>query len=96
MNFRPLNDRLLVRRVEKEEKSPGGIILPESAKEKPMEGEVLAVGKGRRNEDGTFRPLDLGVGDRVMFAKYAGDEVKLDGQEYMVLREDDIVAVIES
>ena len=96
MKFTPLNDRLLVRRVENEEKSAGGIILPDSAKEKPMEGEVLSVGKGHRNDDGSFRALDVEVGARVLFAKYSGDEVKLSGEEYMILREDDILAVVES
>lgn len=96
MNFAPLNDRMLVRRVEKEEKSAGGIILPDSAKEKPMEGEVLAIGKGHRNDDGTFRALDVKVGSKVLFAKYSGDEVKLEGEEYMILREDDILAVFTS
>ena len=93
MNLRPLNDRMVVRRVESEEKSAGGIILPESAKEKPFEGEVLAIGQGHRNEDGSFRPLEISVGDRVLFAKYTGDEVKIDGESYMILREDDILAV---
>jgi len=96
MNFRPLNDRLVVRRVEHEEKSAGGIFLPESAKEKPMEGEILAAGTGHRQDDGTFRALDVSVGDTVLFAKYSGDEVKIDGDEYMILREDDILAVVEN
>lgn len=95
MNFRPLNDRLVVRRVEHEEKSAGGIILPDSAKEKPMEGEVMAAGPGHRKDDGSFRELDVVVGARVLFAKYSGDEVKIDGEEYMILREDDILAVVE-
>ena len=96
MNFQPLNDRMVIRRVENEEKSAGGIILPDSAKEKPMEGEVLAIGKGFRNDDGSFNALDVEVGARVLFAKYAGDEVKIDGEEYMILREDDILAVVVS
>ena len=96
MKFQPLNDRVLVQRVEHEEKSAGGIFLPESAKEKPMEGIIMAVGQGRRNDDGTFRPLDVKEGDRVMFAKYAGDEVKIAGEEFMILREDDIVAVVDA
>lgn len=94
MNLKPLNDRLVIRRVEHEERSAGGLFLPESAKEKPMEGEVLAVGNGHRQDDGTFRALDVKVGDRIMFAKYSGDEVKIAGEEYMILREDDILAIV--
>ena len=95
MNVRPLQDRLLVRRVEEQEKTKGGIIIPDSAKEKPIEGEVIAVGNGKVQEDGKIRPLDVKVGDRVLFGKYSGTEVKLDGEEALILREDDIVGVIE-
>ncbi len=94
MNFKPLNDRILVRRVEGEEKTKGGIILPETAKEKPYEAVVLAVGTGSRLSDGTIRPLEVKVGDRCLFGKYTGDEVKFDGDEYLILREDDVLAIV--
>jgi len=96
MNFRPLHDRVVVRRIESEEKTKGGIIIPDSAKEKPIEGEVLAVGNGKVLEDGKVRALDIKPGDRVLFGKYSGTEVKLDGEEALILREDDILGVIES
>ena len=96
MAFRPLGDRVLVKRVEEEEKTKGGIIIPDSAKEKPIEGEVLAVGNGKVLEDGKVRALDVKAGDRVLFGKYSGTEVKLDGEEALILREDDILGVIES
>ena len=95
MGFRPLHDRVVVRRLEGEEKSKGGIIIPDTAKEKPIEGEVIAVGNGKVNDEGKIRPLDVKVGDRVLFGKYSGTEVKLDGEEALILREDDIVGVIE-
>lgn len=94
VTFKPLHDRILVKRVEREETSKGGIILPESAKEKPMEAVVIAIGGGRRAPDGSVRPLDVAVGDRCLFGKYSGDEIKLAGQEYLILREDDVLAVL--
>jgi len=95
MNIRPLQDRVIVKRVAEEEKTKGGIIIPDSAKEKPIEGQVIAVGKGKVQEDGSVRALDVKAGDRVLFGKYAGTEVKLDGEEHLILREDDILGVIE-
>jgi chaperonin GroES len=95
MKIRPLQDRVIVKRVEEETKTKGGIIIPDSAKEKPAEGKVIAVGKGKVREDGTLQPLDLKVGDRVLFSKYAGSEVKVDGDENLIMREDDILGVIE-
>ena len=96
MSFRPLHDRVLVRRVEAEEKTAGGIIIPDSAKEKPAEGEIVAAGTGARAEDGKITPLDVKVGDRVLFGKYAGQTVKVDGQEVLVMREEDIMGVLEA
>ena len=93
-NIRPLQDRVIVKRLKEEEKTKGGIIIPDSAKEKPIEGEVLAVGNGKVQEDGKVRPLDVKVGDRVLFGKYSGTEVKLDGEEHVLLREDEILAVV--
>jgi Co-chaperonin GroES (HSP10) len=93
---RPLHDRVIVRRLEEEEKSAGGIIIPDTAKEKPIQGEVIAVGNGKILENGEVRPLDVKKGDRVIFSKYAGTEIKLDGVEYLMMREDDILGVIES
>jgi len=95
MNLRPLNDRVVVKRVEEEEKTKGGIIIPDTAKEKPIQGEVLAVGSGRIMEDGTKRALDVKKGDRVLFGKYAGTEITLEGQEVLIMREDDILAIFE-
>jgi chaperonin GroES len=95
MKLRPLRDRLVVKRLENESTSPGGIVIPETAAEKPMQGEVIAVGNGRLLESGEVRPLDVNVGDRVLFAKYSGNDVKLDGEELLVLREDDVMAVFE-
>ena len=95
MNIRPLQDRMIVKRLEGEEKTKGGIIIPDAAKEKPMEGEVVAVGKGKVSEDGKVRPLDVKAGDRILFGKYAGTEVKLDGEEYLIMREDDVLGVLE-
>jgi chaperonin GroES len=93
--FRPLQDRILVRRIEAEEKTPGGIIIPDTAKEKPVEGEVLAVGPGARDETGVLRPLDVKVGDRVLFTKWAGTEVLINGGDRLILKESDILGVIE-
>ncbi|MFQ5582429.1 MAG: co-chaperone GroES [Mariprofundaceae bacterium] len=93
---RPLHDRVIVRRLDEEEKSAGGIIIPDTAKEKPVQGEVIAAGKGKILENGDVRPLDVKKGDRVIFSKYAGTEIKLDGTEYLMMREDDILGVIES
>ena len=96
MKFRPLYDRVLVKRVTSENKSAGGLIIPDSAKEKPQEAEVISVGSGRILEDGKVRPMTLQVGDRVLFGKYTGDEIKLDGEELLILREDDILGVVEA
>jgi chaperonin GroES len=95
MNFRPLHDRVLVRRVESEEKTAGGIIIPDTAKEKPMEGEVIAAGPGARGEDGKLQPMDVKAGDRVLFGKWSGTEVKLDGEELIIMKESDIMGIIE-
>lgn len=94
MNVRPLHDRLLVRRVEEEEKTKGGIIIPDSAKERPLEGKVIAVGAGKRLEDGTILALDVKLGDRILFGKYAGNEIKLDGVDHLILSEDEVLGVI--
>ena len=95
MKFRPLHDRVLIRRVESEEKTAGGIIIPDTAKEKPMEGEVVAAGPGARGEDGKLQPMDLRSGDRVLFGKWSGTEVKLDGEELIIMKESDIMGVLE-
>jgi chaperonin GroES len=95
MNLRPLHDRILVERVEEKEQKKGGIIIPDSAKEKPQEGKVVAVGNGKRLEDGTTVPLDVKAGDRILFGKYAGSEIKVEENEYLILREDEVLAVIE-
>jgi chaperonin GroES len=95
MQFRPLHDRVVVRRIESEEKTSGGIIIPDTAKEKPQEGEVIAVGPGARGEDGKLHPLDVKAGDRVLFGKWSGTEVKLDGQELIIMKESDIMGIIE-
>ena len=95
MKFRPLHDRVLVKRVEQEEKTAGGIILPDTAQEKPMEGMVLAVGTGTRKEDGNVAPLDVKKGDRVLFGKWSGTEVKVDGEDLLIMKESDIMGVIE-
>ncbi len=94
MKIRPLHDRVIVKRLEEDKTSPGGILIPDSAAEKPVRGEVLAIGNGTLLENGQVRPLDVKVGDRVLFGKYSGSEVKVDGVDYLVLREDDIVAVL--
>ncbi len=95
MKFRPLHDRVVVRRLEQEEKTAGGIIIPDTAKEKPQEGEVVAVGPGARDEHGTLQPLDLKAGDRVLFGKWSGTEVKIDGEDLMIMKESDVMGVIE-
>ncbi|HJL65825.1 MAG: co-chaperone GroES [Arenicellales bacterium] len=95
MNIRPLHDRVVVRRLEDERTTPGGIVIPDSATEKPMQGEIVAVGNGKVLENGESRPLDLKVGEKVLFGKYSGTEVKVDGEDLLVMREDDIMAVIE-
>ena len=94
MAFRPLHDRVLVRRVEAEEKTAGGIIIPDSAKEKPQEGEVVAIGSGARSETGTITPLDVKAGDRILFGKWSGTEVKVDGEDLIIMKESDILGVI--
>jgi chaperonin GroES len=95
MDIRPLQDRLVVRRVEEQETTKGGIIIPDSAKERPLEGEVVAVGNGKRLEDGSVVPLDVKAGDRILFGKYAGTEIKLDGVEHLILREDEVLGIVE-
>jgi len=95
MKIRPLQDKLIVKRVEEESKTKGGIIIPDTAKEKPLEGKVIAVGNGRVLEDGKVRPLDIKAGDRVLFGKYAGTEVKIDGEDHLILKEDDVVGIID-
>ncbi len=95
MNFRPLHDRVVVRRLEEEQKTAGGIIIPDTAKEKPMQGEILAVGPGARNEKGEISPLDVKAGDRVLFGKWSGTEVKIDGEELLIMKESDIMGIIE-
>lgn len=94
MNFRPLHDRVLVKRIDAEEKTVGGIIIPDTAKEKPMEGEVMAVGNGARNESGAVVPLDVKTGDRVLFGKWSGTEIRVDGHDYLVMKESDIMGII--
>ena len=94
--FRPLHDRVVVRRIDAEEKSAGGIIIPDTAKEKPMEGEVIACGPGARGDDGKLHPLDVKSGDRVLFGKWSGTEVKIDGDELLIMRESDIMGVVEA
>ena len=96
MKIRPLNDRILVKRLEGEEKTAGGIIIPDSAKEKPAEGEIVAVGLGKLNDAGERVAIDLAVGDRVLFSKYGGTEVKLDGEDFLIMREDDILGVVQA
>ncbi len=95
MKIRPLQDRIIVKRLEEETKTKGGIIIPDSAKEKPIEGKIIAVGKGKVADDGKLIPMDVKVGDKVLFSKYGGTEVKIDGEEYLIMREDDILGVIE-
>jgi len=95
MKFRPLHDRVVVRRLEEEEKTKGGIIIPDTAKEKPQEGEVVAVGPGGRSEDGKLQPMDVKAGDRILFGKWSGTEVKLDGQDLLIMKESDIMGILE-
>ena len=95
MKFRPLHDRVLVRRIEREDKTSGGIIIPDTAKEKPQEGEVIAVGGGVRGEDGKIHPLDVKAGDRILFGKWSGSEVKIDGEDLIIMKESDILGIIE-
>ena len=95
MKIRPLQDRIIVKRIEEEEKSKGGIIIPDTAKEKPQEGKVVAVGKGKVSDDGKLTPLDVKVNDRVLFGKYSGSEINIDGDEHLIMREDDVLGVIE-
>lgn len=94
MKFRPLQDRVVIRRVEQEEKTPGGILIPDTAKEKPMEGEVIAVGPGARSEDGKIHPLDVKIGDRVLFGKWTGTEIKIDGEDVIIMKESDVMGII--
>ena len=95
MKIRPLQDRVIVKRIQEEEKTKGGIIIPDTAKEKPQEGKVVAVGKGKANEDGKVFPLDVKVNDRILFGKYSGSEITIDGEEHLIMREEDILGVIE-
>ena len=95
MKIRPLHDRILVKRIEEEAKSKGGIIIPDTAKEKPQEGKVIAVGNGKVNDDGQLKPLDVHKGDRILFGKYSGTEIQLEGEEHLIIREDDVLAVLE-
>ena len=95
MNFRPLHDRVLVRRTEQDEKTAGGVIIPDTAKEKPQEGEILAVGTGARQEDGTVVPLEVKAGDKVLFGKWSGTEVKIDGEDLLIMKESDLLGIIE-
>ena len=95
MNIRPLQDRVIVKRLEEEKSTVAGIIIPDTAKEKPQKGSIIAVGPGKKSEDGKVSPLDVKVGDNILFSKYAGTEIKVEGEEYVIMREDDIVGVIE-
>ena len=95
MQFRPLHDRVVVRRIDEDERTPGGIIIPDTAKEKPQQGEVVATGPGARDEQGAIQPLDVKVGDRVLFGKWSGSEVKIDGEELLIMKESDILGVLE-
>jgi chaperonin GroES len=95
MKIRPLYDRIVVKRIEQEEQKVGGLFIPDSAKEKPQEGEVVAVGKGKRLEDGSVVPLDVEVGNRILFGKYSGSEIKLDSDEYLIMREDEVLGILE-
>jgi chaperonin GroES len=95
MKIRPLQDRVIVKRIAEEEKTKGGIIIPDTAKEKPQEGKVVAVGKGKTNEEGKLIPLEVKVGDKILFGKYSGSEIKLNGEEHLIMREEDILGVIE-
>ena len=94
--FRPLHDRVVVKRIDAEEKTKGGIIIPDSAKEKPQEGEVISVGKGKSNDEGKVFPLDVKAGDRVLFGKYSGTEIKIDGEDFLIMKEDEVLGVLKS
>ncbi len=96
MNIRPLYDRIVVKRIEEQEQKVGGLFIPDTAKEKPQEGEVVAVGKGKRLEDGKVIPLDVKVGDRILFGKYSGNDIKIDGQELLIMREDEVLGILEN
>jgi len=96
MNIRPLYDRIVVKRIEEQETTRNGIVIPDSAKEKPQEGEVMAIGKGKRLDDGKLVALDVQVGDRILFGKYSGNEIKLDGTEYIIMREDDVLGILDA
>jgi chaperonin GroES len=95
MDIRPLYDRIVVKRIEEQEQKVGGLFIPDSAKEKPQEGEVVAVGKGKRTEEGKLIPLDVKAGDRILFGKYSGNEIKLNGEEFMIMREDEVLGILE-
>ncbi len=95
MKFRPLHDRVVVRRIEEDERTSGGIIIPDTAKEKPQQGEILAVGSGARNEKGEIMPLDVAVGDRILFGKWSGTEVKIDGEDLLIMKESDVLGIVE-
>ena len=95
MNFRPLHDRILIKRIEEKETVKGGIIIPDTAKEKPQEGEVIAVGNGKKTEEGKIIPLDVKAGDRILFGKYSGTEIKIDNEEYLILKEEEVLGVVE-
>jgi len=95
MNFRPLHDRILIKRIEEKETAKGGIIIPDSAKEKPQEGEVIAVGNGKKTEDGEIIPLDVKAGDRILFGKYSGTEIKVDNEDFLILKEEEVLGVVE-
>jgi chaperonin GroES len=95
MKFRPLHDRILVKRIEEEERTRGGIVIPDSAKEKPIEGEIVSIGKGKVDDTGKLRPLDVKAGDRILFGKYSGTEVKIDSQDFLIMREDDVLGILE-
>ena len=95
MNFRPLHDRILIKRIEEKETAKGGIIIPDTAKEKPQEGEVVAVGSGKKEKDGNIVPLDVKAGDRILFGKYSGSEIKMDDEDYLILREEEVLGILE-
>ena len=95
MKIRPLQDRVIIKRIEEEEKTKGGIIIPDTAKEKPQEGKVIAVGKGKVSDEGKLTPLDVKVGDKILFGKYSGTEIKMNGEEHLIMREDDILGIVE-
>src|SRR5436309_14539747 len=96
MNIRPLHDRIVVKRIEEEESKVGGLFIPDSAKEKPQQGEVVAIGNGKRNDEGKLIPLDVKPGDRILFGKYSGPDIRLDGQEYLIMREDEVLGVLDN